>query len=60
MRALSSTSSELGLCPHTAAYTAELTGEVEFLHVGHCVSTDDDFRFVTKDFVKPTAEEIRQ
>jgi len=37
------------------ACTAEKTGEVEFL-VNHCVTIEDDFGFVTKDFVKPTAE----
>jgi len=36
--------------------TAEKTGEVEFLDVNHCVTIEDDFGFVTKDFVKPTAE----
>ena len=39
------------------ACTAEKTGEVEFLDVNHCVTIEDDFGFVTKDFVKPTAEE---
>ena len=38
------------------ACTAEKTGEVEFLDVNHCAATEDDFGFVTKDFVKPTAE----
>ena len=38
------------------ACTAEKTGEVEFLDVNHCVTIEDDFGFVTKDFVKPTAE----
>ena len=38
------------------ACTAENTGEVEFLDVNHCVTTEVDFGFVTKDFVKPTAE----
>jgi len=38
------------------ACTAEKTGEVEFLDVNHCVTIEDDFIFVTKDFVKPTAE----
>ena len=38
------------------AYTAEKTGEVEFLDVNHCVTIEYDFGFVTKDFVKPTAE----
>ena len=32
------------------------TGEVEFLDVNHCVTVEDNFGFVTKDFVKPTAE----
>jgi len=31
-------------------------GELEFLDVNHCITTDDDFGFVTKDFVKPIAE----
>ena len=39
------------------ACTAEKTGEVEFLDVNHRVTIADDFGFVTKDFVKPTAEE---
>jgi len=38
------------------ACTADQKGEVEFLDVNHCITTDDDFGFVTKDFVKPTAE----
>jgi len=38
------------------ACTAEKTGEVEFLDVNQCVTIEDDFGFVTKDFVKPTAE----
>ena len=38
------------------ACTAEKTGEVEFLDVNYCVTIEDDFGFVTKDFVKPTAE----
>jgi len=38
------------------ACTAEKTGEVEFLDINHCVTIEDDFGFVTKDFVKPTAE----
>ena len=38
------------------ACTAEKTDEVEFLDVNHCVTIEDDFGFVTKDFVKPTAE----
>ena len=38
------------------ACTAEKTAEVEFLDVNHCVTIEDDFGFVTKDFVKPTAE----
>ena len=41
------------------ACTAEKTGEVEFLDVNHCVTIEDDFDFVTKDFVKPTVE-VRQ
>jgi len=38
------------------ACTAEKTGEVEFLDVNHCATIEDDFGFVTKDFLKPTAE----
>jgi len=38
------------------ACTAEKTGEVEFLDVNHCVTIEDDFGFVTEDFVKPAAE----
>ena len=38
------------------ACTTEKIGEVEFLGVNHCVTIEDDFGFVTKDFVKPTAE----
>ena len=38
------------------ACTAEKTGEVEFLDVNDCVTIEDDFGFVTKDFVKPTVE----
>ena len=38
------------------ACTAEKTGEVEFLDVDHCVTIEDDIGFVTKNFVKPTAE----
>jgi len=38
------------------AFTAEKTGEVEFLDVNHCVTIEDDFGFITKDFVKSTAE----
>jgi len=38
------------------AWTADQKREVEFLDVNHCITTDDDFGFVTKDFVKPTAE----
>ena len=38
------------------ACTAKKTGEFEFLDVNHCVTIEDDFGFVTKDFVKPTAE----
>jgi len=36
---------------------AEQTGEIEFLDVNHCITTDDDFGFVAKEFVKPTAVE---
>jgi len=39
------------------AYTAEKTVDVEFLDVNHCVTIEDDFGSVTKDFVKPTATE---
>jgi len=38
------------------ACTANQKDEVEFLDVNHCITTDNDFSFVTKDFVKPTAE----
>ena len=38
------------------ACTAEKTGEVEFLDVNHCVTIEDDFGLVNKDFVKPTVE----
>ena len=38
------------------AWSAEKTGEDEFLDVSLCVTIEDDFGFVTKDFVKPTAE----
>jgi len=38
------------------ACIAEKAGEVEFLDVNHCVTIEDDFGFVTEDFVKPTAE----
>ena len=38
------------------ACTAEKTGDVEFMDVNHCVTIEDDFGFVTKDFLKPTAE----
>ena len=38
------------------ACTAAKTGELEFVDVNHCVTIEDDFGFVTKDFVKPTAE----
>jgi len=38
------------------ACTAEKTEEVEFLDVNHCVTIEDDFGFVTKDFLKPTAK----
>jgi len=30
--------------------------KVGFLDVNHCITTDDDFGFVTKDFRKPTVE----
>ena len=36
--------------------TADQTGELELLDVDHCITTEDDFGFVTKDFVKPTGE----
>jgi len=38
------------------ACTADQKGEVEFLDVNHCITTDGDFDFVPKYFVKPTAE----
>ena len=38
------------------ACTAEKTGEVEFLDVNHCVTIEEDFGFVSKDFVKPTTD----
>jgi len=38
------------------ACTADQKGEVGFLDVDHCITTDKDFGFVTKDFVKPTTE----
>jgi len=38
------------------ACTADQKGEVEFLDVNHCITADDDFGFVTKYFIKPTAE----
>jgi len=37
--------------------TTEKTGEVEFLDVNHCVTVEDDFGFVTKDFVNPQRRE---
>jgi len=37
------------------ACTADQKGEVQFLDSNHRVTTDNDFRFVTKDFIKPTA-----
>jgi len=37
--------------------TADQTGEVEFLDVNHWITAEDDFGFVTKNFVKRTAEE---
>jgi len=39
------------------ACTTEKIGEVEFLDVNHYATTEDDFGFVTEDFVKPTVEE---
>ena len=33
------------------ACTTEQTDGVEFLDVNRCITTDDDFGFVTKDFV---------
>jgi len=39
------------------ACTAEKTGKVEFLDVNHCVTIEDDFGFVTKDFVNPQRRE---
>ena len=47
---------ELTFCQ---ACTADQKGEVEFVDandVNHCITTDEDFGFVTKDFVKPTVE----
>jgi len=38
------------------ACTANQKGEVEYLDVNHCIPTEDDFGFATKDFIKPTAE----
>jgi len=38
------------------ACTSDQKDEVEFLDVNHCITTDEDFSFVTKDFAKPTAE----
>ena len=38
------------------ACTANQMGDVEFLDVNNCRTTDDDFGFVTKYFTKPTAE----
>jgi len=49
------TNSGLELMFHQAC-TANQKGEVEFLDVNHCITADDDFGFITKDFVKPTAE----
>ena len=37
-------------------WTAEQTGEVGCLDVDPSITTEDDFGFVTEDFVKPTAE----
>jgi len=36
---------------------AEPTGQLELPDVNYCTTTEDDVRFLTKDFVKPTAEE---
>jgi len=36
--------------------TAKQKGKVEFLDVNQCVTIEDDFGFVTKDFVKPTVK----
>jgi len=56
-QALTSAFSNSGLeLTFRQAWTADRKGEVEFLDVNHCITTDDDFGFVTKDFVKPTAE----
>jgi len=41
---------------HRQACTADQKGEVKFLDVNHCITIDDDFSFVTKNFVKLTAE----
>jgi len=56
-QALTSTFSNSGLeLTFRQACTADQKREVEFLHVNDCITTDDDFGFVTKGFVKPTAE----
>jgi len=36
--------------------TADQTSKVEFLNTNCCITTENDFAFVTKDFVKLTAE----
>jgi len=38
------------------ACTADQMGEVEFLDVNHCTTTENDFGYATKDFVKSTVE----
>jgi len=56
------TSSNFSICQRwfgtnfRQACTADQKDEVEFLDVNHCITADDDFGFVTEDFVKPTAE----
>jgi len=48
--------SHSGLALFRQACTVEQAGEVEFLDVDHSMTTEDDFGFVTKDLVQPTAE----
>jgi len=56
-QALSSAFANSGLeLTFRQACTADQKGEVEFLDVNHYITTNDDCDFVTKDFVKPTAE----
>jgi len=42
--------------PCAQVCTAEQMGEVEFLDINHYTTTEYDFGFVTKDFVKPSLE----